>query len=607
MDASNVSEAYRKQILQNKELEKALVAATNAGAKGYEQLAKSLNDNNQATKKLIQEKDKLKAKIDEMKKAQQEQGSVSSAVISGMASGFTQHVLPALEQAISLQAEYNKQLAQEGRLRDDLLNKVQTQLGIGDEQFAGARDSMYRIAYKTASTEEQTARTAKLLGGEGVAPELATGAILEEILTAGVATTADDPAEFGKAVAGVLKAKGMDMTLENFQSVTTPVAAAWKAANLEAQDLPALAGVMSVTKDISPMEDIAAFGTLRNVGMMAPEKAATAYRSIVSRFQNLKADKPSYDALSKVADGLGVNVDKMIESFDFRGESFGQGIANFKSVMDKLDPETKSGVMKQIVGDEGLAGLSTIVSQQGQKQYEAFMAGSTDRKSMEENFKIRTSGAAAAQRRNEIMRAQALFDETQKAAADETYFENLNLAAEKVGTPAIARAAMDKGVRWTYGIGNALGLLDKPADLLGMMPGSSGATMTLDMMQQQAYAPGTMIEGQPTNTTPLVMAPNLVPQDAKGGLNINLRDRGEVKSPELEAAEIRKQELELEVQRLKLAASEAGSPRGDKTSKKEEKFIDAAQRLVDQQAKLVDEIKLANDKRQQTKRNNPNR
>lgn len=566
-DASNVLAEMKKLVDQNKALEKSILAASKAATEGSKLATQAYGENNASIKRLISDNDKLKEKLEEVKKKQQEAGKNGIDVWAGIGTAIVSKGLSALQRMIDLQIQYNKTLAESGRLQDEAGRRLQVQALIQDKEFqARTLPRIGKAANKAAVSLRDAQEVAAELVSQGVDEEAATGEVLEEVLMGAQATATADKKQLATSLMTMLKSRGRKLTAENVRDEMQRTAALFAPTSLQAADLQELAKVGGVLQQggVDEATALAGFTTLKDVGGFAPEQAATGLRNMVMRM----GGDLSEDTKKMWEDTFGKGV---LDQINPVKHGLAQATANLNALLDRVDKESQLPLAQNLFGRENAAQAITLA-----RNMPAFLQNierQQDKTVLAEGAKIGTGGINAAAIRQANQEQLDLIQQQNEAAEKQRIIQAAVLELRKAGhneaTVALnekilqAQATFQTLEGFKKFLPHQLGEFDEETQkrILQGFGRAEGAAEGSDLTERNVAGPA---------------LPNVKIAPAFRGQKLNVFNP----EKEMQALELEREQAELELARTKLAAEQPESEGGVKISQAEKKQIDLQERTL---------------------------
>ena len=294
------------------------------------------------------------------KRSKEDQSGIADSIgkwgsgLTSIAAGYL--ALPAIIGAVSAaQSELNRKADEAALKYDSMIRKFRIQAGLTELQGGEAKAKIVRAAASTATDASTAEQVSRQMVSQGFSTEDATGGGLQRILETMKATNAkpEQATEIVSAYAALLAATGQEKNQANLEKITRQVQGTFQASPLEAADLQALAPkIQGVSGVLSPEEALAQFATIKGKTGKA-DTAATTLKMFWEKLGTADTNQQSIDALSK----LGLSPDKV----DAIGETPAEVLDRLSAGLDKLKPEQRQGVMKQLFGEEAMSGATGLI------------------------------------------------------------------------------------------------------------------------------------------------------------------------------------------------------------------------------------------------------
>ncbi len=401
-----------------------------------------------------------------------------------------------IHNAYQAQIQLNK-ASDEGVLKyDELIRRLRVQSGFTAVQGQDAQKRLTKIAIDTAVPFATAAGGAEELISQGFSAEEGSGSAAQRLLEAMQATNSDlgQVKEQAKAYAALLAAVGLDKTTENLEKVTRAVQRTFKGTPLQASDLVNLAPKLQGVSSAVPWEEaLAQFTVMREKS--SPDVASTALKIFWERLQTASGDTSAMEALGRMGLQPGM--------VDAIGESPQEVLDRLAAGLEKLKPEQRAVVMKDLFGQEAMAAATGLI--RDREKVKDFVRLQDDEAGFQEDAAIRKKGSTAAKTRSDLVVEQ----QKMKEADFEEKLRAADILAREAGVPeatisiqhgsaytrqflgsdstaAVAGAFIDPEqmkLPWWSRSGDSMPpeLLEaKVAELRGQLPGGMSARQFLD-------------------------------------------------------------------------------------------------------------------------------
>ena len=595
-DASPLEDEIKKLVRANQELEKQMARQSKQG----------LEQQNQMREALKQTQEKIKALTEEQKKHGKETDKGSEgvkALAQGLAIEIGRKGVEALKKLVEAQSEYNKELAKQGQIQDEVMRKAQKAFAMPSEaEFGPLRKQIFQGAIKSGATEENAVDTARSLKRAGLSAGDATGDILTEVLKTSQATDTSG-SEIAEAIAKELKSEGKKFNLENVKKLTAVIGGTktmeFDPVNVMKELRPH--GDLLTKSGVGGQERMAAMFAMTEGGGKDAGTAAQSLGKISEHLATLKDDSKRFEAVSKVANALGENANKFADSLNPQKVWLEQSVANLGSAMDKLNPEAQLAFIKEVMGEKQMEGLTSLLA--NRQMFFAQMKSAADPNKLQAKWQASKIGPAAQANVIKLQKDLDLWQERQNKAYAHNYIEAYIAQLEKANVNALSIGTARK-VLETVG-GDSVHAAEKVAQGLDLTRG--GAHYAADAMN--VYKSGLMNDTlvKPKEGAPLEAAGPLVPKG--GGLAVNFRSKEDEIKDQLDEARQKQKELQAEKEsdKIKILEQREAQGRHLKFSKHDERTLHDKFDLREQQLeRLIKQLEIANSKDKREKRQSAN-
>lgn len=390
------------------------------------------------------------------KRSKQDANSIGDSMASwakgvgAVAMGYL--ALPAIIGQVSAAQSELIRKADEAALKyDAMFRKFRIQAGLGELQGEGAKANIVRAAAATATDVSTAEQVSRQMVSQGFSTEDATGAGLTRLLETMKATNAkpEQAGEVVTAYSALLSATGQEKNQANLEKVTRQIQGTFQASPLEAADLTALAPkIQGVSSVLSTEEALAQFAVIKGKTGKA-DTAATTLKMFWEKLGTSETNAQSVEALSKMGLSPG--------QVDAIGETPADVLDRMAAGLDKLAPEQRAGVMKQLFGEEAMSGATGLIRDRSSIQ--GFIEKMDNEAGFQEMAGVGMSGKAAGRERGKTR------EELQKLAKD-TGFEDYMQSLEAIQTQE-GMSEFRKGLnQYTMRARASLTVGETPADQL---------------------------------------------------------------------------------------------------------------------------------------------
>lgn len=608
-DSSSVEDAQRKMISNEKEWEKASLSAVKNASKGYQLIAEHLQKNNAATRQLINENEKLKAKMAEVGKSQESIGSQLKTVYAGVAGILSGQVARAIMHVIDLEDQWNRKLAETGVSVDEVARKFQVQTLMSDKDFS---EKFQKEILPLAETFKINPLDVLELGRQAFTSGISQqnlNEVLREIIIGAKATNVgggQELLEFGKASIGVLKASGKDageIKGTDIRGFTQPLSQAFSSKQIEGKDtlsLVAKAGGLIQGFGVDQNELISLFTTLIDRGQLSADEAATKMGGILTKLRTPDEE---------VAKQLGPELTAAL-----RDKSVLQSLTNLQTGLDqgmktgRITEADRDQLLKKLFGQENLS--AAMILMKNTQFAQGIMGTFGQDTQLREAIKIATSGPAATEQAIAAQEMGVRQEQSPQAVKNEQVIRLAMLELESQGYGGFRRGMAERILRIRASAGSDVlqGLLNESEVKNDWWNSWSAAAPTgaayrgdFGKRVQERYLRATQAAGV---TGPAVAVP--VPQLQQREFGSAFA--GDPLEKKIKEQEIKIKEKELEVEALKLKAEDPKSRKGKEATPAEKKALglDVQEQQLDVMKQMLRELQLNKKKEEQRKRNNPN-
>lgn len=351
-----------KIIASQRAMKQAIVASGKAAKMVTDEARRAMEAYTQSTNRQTVENERLRIKIEEMKRkleeARDSQRTFGSEAMTMY--GKINQILGvagiglSLTNIVSLQRQWLDDLKQTARLQDEQSRRVMVQANMSSPEYQRTlREQIIPSASRAAVPSMVAEQIYADIVSAGVNPQQAAGGALSEAMIAGKATGSEDMRAFVQGLASSLLAQNKDFSPENVRAEAVPFKEIFDKTKVQASDMQDMAKAMGFLTQIgmAPDEVRAAFAVQKNV--MAGPEAETSIRRIFGAMRTASSI-PSKNAMLEVLGGA--------DQIDMVGESPAQALQNLRDMMDRLPEEQKAGMLTKLFGEKQVAGATYMLN-----------------------------------------------------------------------------------------------------------------------------------------------------------------------------------------------------------------------------------------------------
>src|SRR6185437_3498123 len=367
-DATPAIAQISKLVEQNKLLTASLEAAAKAALKGADIAVQAYNQQNSETKKLIDQNKKLKEQLDDVKNGMKKTGDDGSMAFAGIGTSIVNKVLGGLRQAIDMQVQYNRELANMSLERDKVDKKAQIQAQISDEDWDKYYRNIAESAKKAGVTITDATQAAAELYQQGFEKEDAYGGkALDVALQTAKGTRADDVIGVIQATAMSLNTQDKKLDAENFYKEMASNTQLY--ANTPFQT----AHMIDLVKEGGTFKEAGVDMNTAKAGLVVlekfgkkPEMAPTNMRNIVSVLGEAPENDQTKQLLEEIT-GSKEGAAQLMEKISLSKNTLPQALANLSNAMGDAgwNKDEQFAQMSKMFGREGASGALTLMGQRG--------------------------------------------------------------------------------------------------------------------------------------------------------------------------------------------------------------------------------------------------